>query len=217
MRLLNRWLSKKLLILIATLFILLFSFPFIYRLIVQQYYGQQIFDVDAVPAKPVALVFGAGIYENGDLSDMLRDRMDVAIALYKAGKVEKLLLSGDNRFEDYNEPGAMLAYALMQGVDQEDVQPDYGGRRTYDSCYRAKYIFEVQETVLITQNFHLPRALMLCQQLGIEVVGVSADLQPYLDARWMTIREVGATLQSGWELIVQAPPPVMGETIPIAK
>jgi len=209
--------TKKILIALILTAVFVVSFPFIFRVIVQRTYQPAIYEATAVPETEVALVFGAGIYEDGRMSDMLKDRMDVAIALYEAGKVNKLLLSGDNSFENYDEPGAMVAYALEQGVPEADIQPDYGGRRTYDSCYRAKAIFGVDQAILVTQNFHLPRAMLICDQLGIETAGVSADLQPYISARWMAIREVGATLQSGAEVVWQAPPPVMGEPIPITR
>lgn len=215
--LLNKPYAKKLLIALILFSLFCVSFPFIFRAIIQRTYQPAIYDVSAVPETQVALVFGAGIYEDGRMSDMLKDRMDVAIALYEAGKVNKLLLSGDNSFETYDEPSAMMAYALEQGVPEADLQPDYGGRRTYDSCYRAKEIFQVDQAVLVTQNFHLPRAMFLCDQLGMETVGVSADLQPYIAARWMAIREVGATLQSGADIVWQAPSPIMGEPIPITE
>ena len=92
----------------------------------------------------MALVLGARVYANGRLSGMLRDRVETAVALYKAGKVQKLLMSGDNSSLEYNEPDAMMAHAVAMGVPPEDIQPDYAGRRTYDSCYRASAIFQVE-------------------------------------------------------------------------
>ncbi|MCL4863540.1 MAG: YdcF family protein [Caldilineaceae bacterium] len=165
----------------------------------------------------VAIVFGARIYASGRLSAMLRDRVDTAIDLYKAGKVEKLLMSGDNRFADYDEPGAMMAYAIAQGVPADDIQPDYGGRRTYDTCYRAKAIFQVDSAIVVTQRFHLPRALFLCDQLGIDVVGVAADRRTY-DPRsiaYSETREIPALVAALIDVIRRAPPPVLGEPIPI--
>jgi SanA protein len=135
--------------------------------------------------------------------------------LYENGQVQKLLLSGDNREADYNEPGAMMAYALQRGIPQEDIQPDYAGLRTYDTCYRARHIFQVESAVLITQDFHLPRALFTCSALGIEVVGVSADRQPYRAARWYETRETAATLVALWDVIRRERPAVLGEPIPI--
>lgn len=191
------------------------AFPFIWRAAVKVYYGRHIYSLADVPAERVAIVFGASIRGRGGLSDVLRDRMDTAIALYQDGRVDKLLVSGDNQFAEYDEPGAMMAYAIEQGVAAEDVQPDFGGRRTYDTCYRARYIFQVESAVLVTQDFHLPRAIFTCRRLGIESVGVSADKQPYLGARWYEIRETGATLAALWDVLWQRPAPVLGDPIPI--
>jgi SanA protein len=191
------------------------AFPFIWRTAVKVYYGRHIYNIASAPAERVVIVFGASIRGRGGLSDVLRDRMDTAIALYESGRVQKLLVSGDNQFEEYDEPGAMMAYAIEQGVAAEDVQPDYGGRRTYDTCYRARYIFQVESAVLVTQEFHLPRALFTCSQLGIQSVGVSADKQPYLGARWYEIRETGATLAALWDVLWQRPSPVLGDPIPL--
>ena len=189
--------------------------PFLVRLFVVLNYRSYIIPAADVTDASVAIVFGAQVYPNGRLSDVLRDRMDVAIDLYQADKVQKLLLSGDNQFEDYDEPGSMMAYAIRRGVSPDDIQPDYGGRRTYDSCYRAKYIFGVETAVLITQEFHLSRALLNCRQLGIEAMGVSASVRPYILDRYFALREIPATSLAIWDIIQQNPAPVMGKPIPI--
>lgn len=194
---------------------ILFSLPFMWRLLIVIIYGQHIYPAESVPAQKVAIVYGAGIYGNGRPSDALQDRLDVAIELYKAGKVERLLVSGDNSFENYNEPGVMIDYAREKGIPFEHIQPDYGGRRTYDSCYRARHIFGLDEAVLVTQKFHLPRALFLCRWMGIEAIGVSADLQPYALIRWFQLREIGATAQATLDLVRNNPAPIMGRPIVI--
>ncbi len=200
----------------GVLFLLaLVSLPFVWRKGVQWVYGRSIYTPSTVPADRVAIVFGAAVYQNGRLSSVLRDRMDTAVALYQDGKVQKILVSGDNRFEDYDEPGAMMDYAIERGVHPDDIQPDYGGRRTYDTCYRAREIFQLETAVLVTQQFHLPRALFTCQRLGIEAVGVMADLRPYRAARWYEIRETVATAVALWDTIRQLPAPVLGDPIPI--
>src|SRR5690606_40038352 len=119
-----------------------------------------------------------------------------AVDLYHTGKVDILLLSGGQNGLEYDEPGAMMAHALERGVPAQAIQPDYGGRRTYDSCYRAAHIFQVEQAVLVTQEFHLPRALLLCDNLGIEVVGVKADRRDYAprSIAWSETREVPALL-----------------------
>ncbi len=183
---------------------------------VQLRYGAQVVDgVASAPEAPVAIVFGAGIRADGRLSPMLQDRVDTAIALYKAGKVRKLLMSGDNRFADYNEPGRMYDYAVARGVPAEDIVRDYAGRRTYDTCYRAVEIFGVDSAVLITQRFHLPRALFTCESMGMRATGLSADLRRYGTNFFYRLRDSAATLVAWWDVTIARPTPVLGERIDI--
>ena len=181
------------------------------------YYSRFIYAAQETPPRRVAIVFGARIYPDGRLSAMLRDRVETAVQLYHAGKVQKLLMSGDNRFADYDEPGRMRDYAISRGVPAEDIQPDYAGRRTYDTCYRAKAIFQVDSVVLVTQNFHLPRALFTCRNLGLDAVGASADLQTYqiISIRWSQARELLATDAALVDVLRREPPEVLGEPIPL--
>jgi SanA protein len=184
---------------------------------VQARYQDKIYLLQDAPARRVAIVLGARVYPNGSLSGMLRDRVETAVALYKAGKVQKILMTGDNSREDYNEPDAMKAHAIKLGVRAADIQPDYGGRRTYDSCYRARAIFEVDSAIVVTQAFHLPRTLFTCSQLGLEAVGVVADQRVY-DPRslaWSESREVAATFTALLDVIRRAPPAVLGDPIPL--
>jgi SanA protein len=190
-------------------------FPFAWRTAVSVYYGRHIFTRAEAPTEQVAIVYGAAIYGNSRLSTVLRDRMATAIELYQNGQVQKILVSGDNREVSYNEPGAMMAYAVERGIPPEDIQPDYAGLRTYDTCYRAKHIFQVESAVLITQDFHLPRALFTCNALGIEVIGVAADRHTYRAARWFETRETAATLVALWDVIRRDTPAYLGDPIPI--
>ena len=170
-----------------------------------------------IPATRVAIVFGAGLQRDGTPSPVLRDRVAAATELYFSGKVEKLLLSGDNRFLNYNEPGAMRSYALSLGVPDADLVLDYAGRRTYDTCYRAHAIFGVDEAILVTQGFHLPRALFLCNTLGVKSYGYSADRRDYsrVSNLYWNMRELPATLVAMWEAKVTHPLPVLGDPEPI--
>ncbi len=179
------------------------------------YYHRLIYTPPEVPPARVAIVFGARIYPDGRLSAMLQDRVETAVQLYQVGKVQKLLLSGDNRFAHYNEPQQMKAYALARGIPAEDIQLDYAGRRTYDTCYRAGAVFQLQTAVLVTQKFHLPRALFICRSLGLDTVGVAADLQPYLRRSiwWSRIREIPATVVAFSDVVRQRPAPILGEPI----
>lgn len=175
-------------------------------------------DVSNLTKTRVGIVFGAGLTPSGSVTLVLRDRVDAAAQLYFAGKVEKLLMSGDNRFEDYNEPGAMYDYAVSIGIPAEDIVLDYAGRRTYDTCYRASEIFGIQEAILITQNFHLPRAIFLCQNMGIDAVGYKADLsyyRKYSRLVWNT-RETPATMVAVVEAWITHPLPVLGDPEPIS-
>lgn len=177
----------------------------------------RIFQVSDVSASRAAIVFGAGLLRDGTPSPVLKDRVTAAVQLYQAGKVEKLLMSGDNRFIDYNEPAAMKTYAMGLGVPEEDIVLDYAGRRTYDTCYRAKEIFGLNEAILVTQRYHLPRALFTCQGMGMTVNGVAADLRIYNShsLRFWSLRELPATLVAVWQVWVSHPLPVLGEPEPI--
>ena len=190
---------------------------FMPRFIMSLFAAPRTFTVEDAPATKVAIVFGAGLLRDGSAGPVLSDRMLTAVNLYQAGKVEKILVSGDNRFIEYNEPEAGRQYALEQGVPNEDIVLDYAGRRTYDTCYRAKHIFGVDEAILITQDFHLPRALTLCNWFGVDSVGVEADNRYFLKrARlWWNFRETFAVFQAAWDLMVTKPLPVLGEPEPI--
>lgn len=178
----------------------------------------KIFDeVGEIPKSRVAIVFGAGLKADGTVTRILRDRVNAAIQLYNAGKVEKILFSGDNRVVEYNEPGAMYEYAISQGIPSEDIVLDYAGRRTYDTCYRVKEIFQVDEAILVTQRFHLPRALLLCNSMDIQSTGFSANLSYYLKSSRLiwNIRELPATFVAIIDAYITKPVPVLGDPLPI--
>ena len=179
-------------------------------------YQSTIYDAaDAVPQRSVALVFGAGYWSDGTPSDIMKDRVQAAVDLYQAGQVQKVLFSGDNRFVDYNEPEKMQELAEALGLPPEAIVLDHAGRRTYDTCYRARAIFGLQDAVLITQRYHLPRALYTCQGLGLNVVGYAADRRSYVNIRYYSAREIPALWLSWWDLWFRRPIPVLGDPIPI--
>ena len=194
--------------------ILLLGIP---RLITGIYSNSRIFSVSDVESERAAIVFGAGLRRDGTPTTILRDRVETAVALYKQGKVSKLLFSGDNSQLDYNEPGAMKEYALQMGIPQSDIVLDFAGRRTYDTCYRAKAIFGLDNALLVTQPYHLPRAVFTCNMLGLGGSGVYADNYPYrkISLGYWTMRELPATLVALWELYVSKPEPILGEKEPI--
>jgi SanA protein len=187
------------------------------RLITAIYASARTETVASVRPARVAIVLGAGLRRDGSPTPILEDRVRTAAELYFSGKVEKLLMSGDNRFLDYNEPGAMHDYAAGLGVPEADIVMDYAGRRTYDTCYRAGYIFGVTDAIIVTQDFHLPRAVFLCNSLGVKAVGVSADRRPYHSRSMLiwTARELAATTGAFWDVLIAHPLPVLGEKEPI--
>jgi SanA protein len=201
-----------------TLFILTaFVAVLLPRLVTAIYAASRIYKVETSPARLVAIVFGAGLRRDGTPTTVLRDRVETAVELYKQGRVIKLLMSGDNRFSYYNEPEAMRQYALQLGMPDKDIVLDYAGRRTYDTCYRAKEIFGIKDAILVTQLFHLPRAIYTCNMLGVDSVGVEADHAYYrkITRLFWNIRELPATLTALVEVHLTHPQPVLGNPEPI--
>lgn len=186
-------------------------------LIAELYAPAKTYSADKAPQAPVAIVFGAGLMRDGSPTPILRDRVATAAELYFNGKVEKILMSGDNRFIDYNEPQAMKEFALELGVPEQDIVLDYAGRRTYDTCYRAKSIFGVEQALLVTQHYHQPRALITCNGLGLPANGVESDKRSYnpRSMRFWRVREIPATLMAFIEVFITRPQPVLGEPEPI--
>jgi SanA protein len=192
---------------------------FLSRIILANLSKNQIYTAQNSPTSKVAIVFGAGLKRDGSPTAVLQDRVSTASKLYFNGNVQKILMSGDNRFLDYNEPGAMLEYAIKLGVPEKDIVMDYAGIRTYDTCYRAIHIFGVKDALLITQQFHLPRALYLCRMIGMQTNGVVADLHNYSRGAYSfwQIRESVASAGAIWDIWIGHPVPVMGKPEPIFK
>ncbi len=183
------------------------------NLIIRKNADGKLFNVDDAKPTPVAIVFGAGLYRDGSPMPVLKERIETAVALYDAGKVEKLLMTGDNRFEYYDEPTAMYEYAIELGVPEEDIVRDFAGRRTYDSCVRAKAIFGITEAILVTQEFHVGRAIYLCEAEGIEAQGVPSTGRVFRtdsEISWK-IREVFARMVAFWDVHFIAPSVVLGD------
>lgn len=167
--------------------------------------------VAAVPQMPAAIVFGAGIN-----SREFHDRIETAVSLYKEGKVTKLLMTGDNRYLNYNEPIAMKKAAVALGVPEADITCDFAGFRTYDSLYRAREIFGVKQAILVSQRYHLPRAIFLAHNLGLQVVGVDAAIRSYgAWQSWYDIREIAASEAAWFDVITRRKPKFLGKKEPM--
>ena len=163
----------------------------------------------------IAIVFGAKVWENGEPSHALYDRIITAAELYRAGRVKKILMSGDNQNENYDEPTAMKATAVKLGVPADDVVLDFAGRRTYDTCFRAKKIFEVQKAIVVTQEFHQTRAIYLCNNLGVDSIGITANRRRYEGERYWAFREFFSRASAWFEINFLPFAPVGGQTQPI--
>ena len=187
------------------------------RLITTFYSMNRIYQTDKAPIERLAIVFGAGLRRDGTPTPILRDRVETAASLYFSGKVEKLLMSGDNSIFNHNEPESMRQYAMSLGVPENAIAMDYAGSRTYDTCYRAKAIFGMESALLVTQKFHLPRALFLCNALGLDAYGVAANNRNYRQGAlfiW-NFREQLATVGAFLDVYVNSPMPTLGEPEPI--
>ena len=167
---------KSLFLLVILTFIIDFLFEVNY-LRIPSYTPQ---NIDSMEEFTVAIVPGAGVYGKTP-SSVLEDRLNCAAMLYNKRKVKKILLSGDNGTKSYNELTPMLNYMLRKNVKREDIFMDYAGFRTYDTLARAKYIYGIRDAVIVTQKFHLPRAVFIAQSLDIQVVTLESDLREYKD------------------------------------
>jgi len=145
----------------------------------------------------VAIVFGARVFADGRPTNSLYDRVLTGVELYRAGRVKKLLMTGDRQGDSYDEPAAMKKMATELGVAESDIVLDNDGKRTYDSCYRAREIFEIRKAILVTQDYHQPRALYLCNSLGIDSIGITANRRTYEGENYYHFREF-FSVASAW-------------------
>jgi len=171
-----------------------------------------IFTEEGVPDAPVALVLGAQVYSDGTPSPFLAARLEIASRLLAAGKVRAILVSGDHMRWEYDEPGAMLRQLLDRGVPASKVVLDHAGFDTYDSCARANRIFGVRKAIVVTQAYHLPRAVMLCRRLGVDAYGVGDDTVRQYRRPWLisSTREHGACVKAVFDVISGRDPVHLG-------
>jgi len=168
-------------------------------------------DVDCI------LILGAGLKSDGTPNKMLQERLDKGIELYKRGIAEKLLLSGDNGQVAYDEVNAMMTYAVGEEVPLEDIFLDHAGFSTYESVYRARDVFLVKKVIIITQKYHLPRALYIADGLGLEAYGVIPDLREYNGQTYREIREILARNKDFFKTLLKPEPTYLGDEIPITS
>ena len=166
-----------------------------------------------VPRADVAVVFGAGLWD-GEPSPYLAHRLDAAAKLYRAGRIEVVLVTGDNSREEYDEPDAMRAYLTRHGVPGSRIVSDYAGFDTWDSCVRAKKIFGVDRAVLISQGFHIRRAVALCETAGVSSYGVGVDDRHDVTWYYGTVRELFAAGKAALDAAFRPDPHFLGPEEP---
>jgi len=166
-----------------------------------------------VPRADVAVVFGAGLWD-GEPSPYLAHRLDAAAELYRAGRIEVVLVTGDNSREEYDEPDAMRAYLTRHGVPGSRIVSDYAGFDTWDSCVRAKKIFGVDRAVLISQGFHIRRAVALCETAGVSSYGVGVDDRHDVTWYYGTVRELFAAGKAALDAAFRPDPHFLGPKEP---
>ena len=172
-------------------------------------------EVAALSEVDCILVLGCRVKDDGTPSALLKDRLTKAIELYNLGAAAKLLMSGDHASEEYNEVGAMKRYAVNAGIPTEDIFMDHAGLSTYESLYRAKEIFKADKIVIVTQAYHMYRALYIAEKLGVEAYGIAAADQTYVGQPMRDFREVLARCKDFVISIIKPAPKFMGETVPI--
>jgi SanA protein len=189
------------------------------RLITTTYAWSRMYTVENVAPDRFAIVFGAGLTRSGLPTPVLRDRVQTAAQLYFSGKVQKLLMSGADQFDTHSEPGAMRDYAVSLGVPASAIVLDGDGLRTYDTCYRARNFFGLESAILVTQRFHLPRALFLCNALGLRATGVQAANRRYWPVMLLiwNVREQIATVGALVDVWLGPPSSLVGEPQPILQ
>ncbi|WP_433365459.1 SanA/YdcF family protein [Actinoplanes sp. CA-142083] len=175
-----------------------------------------VYDEQTVPAAPVAIVLGAEVYPGGTPSPFLAARLNIAQRLLEAGKVRAILVSGDHSRWDYDEPGAMQVYLVARGVPAQQVVLDYAGFDTYDSCARAKRVFGVTKAIVVTQTYHIDRAVALCRDQGIEATGVGDDSVRIYRDPWAhsMFRERGAIVKAAADALSHRDPVYLGRHEP---
>lgn len=215
-----KWFLRIFLSLVALGLIAILSIAIINKYVYSNYSDKIKNSIAETPTEDpsrVAIVFGAGVRKDGSPSDVLYDRVLTSAELYRAGRVKKILMSGDNPNAEYDEPSTMKKIAIELGVPESDIVLDFAGRRTYDTCHRAKEIFEIQKAILVTQEFHQARSLYLCNNLGIESIGITANKRVYSgDGNW-SFREFLSVANAWFEMNFVSFEPIKEQKEPIQK
>lgn len=175
----------------------------------------QVHTVEEAPERAVAIVLGAGLTAQGEPTPFLEGRLEVAHRLYEEGRVDAVLVSGDNRTREYDEPTAMRDHLVDAGIPKDRVVRDFAGRGTYDTCVRAKEVFAVPDAIIVSQSYHVPRAVAVCNAIGLDTVGVGDESAREQEQAWSSgeRREYLANVKAAADVISHRDP-VLGSTEP---
>lgn len=210
---------KKITLTLSILLILAMSTVFLINCYVKNSSAKNIVstqEIDNLNNYDCIVVLGCGVQADGKPSAMLSDRLKRATELYKLGVAPKILMSGDHGREGYDEVNTMKDYALSHGVSEEDIFLDHAGFSTYETMYRAKEIFGAEKIIVVTQQYHLYRALYIADKLGLEAVGVNSDYRIYAGQKYRDAREIAARCKDFVTCIIKPEPTFLGETIPVS-
>lgn len=209
--------KKRLFLFLAAAFLLIAAVPFAISAIMCAQVQNRIIPLSEAAAldADAVLVLGARVWDNGSPSGILEDRLITGIAAYEAGASDRLLMSGDHGRDDYDEVNAMKDYAIAEGVPEEAVFMDHAGFSTYESLYRARDIFAVKAVVIVTQRYHLYRALYVAERMGLSAYGVASDLRTYPGMPRFEAREILARLKDFVYTLFMPLPTYLGDVIPI--
>lgn len=184
---------------------------------VQQTGSSYIQDPSLVAEADAILVLGAYVFPDGSVSHMLNDRLTIGYELYAHGKAPKVIVSGDHGQKEYDEVNAMKDFLKNKGIPKEDIFMDHAGFNTYDSMYRARDIFQVESLIIVTQEYHLKRAVFIARALGLEAHGVTSDIRSYLFIERYKLREIAARNKDFFLAKILKPTPAfLGEEIPVS-
>ena len=208
---------KRTLLILIAIALVLASIPFAISAYVCASVSDRIVSLDeaATLDADAILVLGARVHDNGKPSGILKDRLITGIAAYELGASDRLLMSGDHGTEDYDEVNTMKNFALEQGVPSEAIFMDHAGFSTYESVYRARDIFQVKTVLIVTQEYHLYRALYIARALGLNAYGVAADRSSYSGIVGFEAREILARVKDFFYTLIQPLPTYLGDVIPI--
>jgi SanA protein len=213
----RRWAGKAALLVSAAAVLTVIIVFIINAYVMAAVKGRIISEEEASVVEPdCILVLGAGVWDNERPSHILEDRLKQSIELYKAGISDRLLMSGDHGSKDYDEVNVMKKYAVDREIPSEHVFMDHAGFSTYESLYRARDIFQAERVIIVTQEYHLYRALYIAERLGLEAYGIASDRRVYAGKVWNELREVVARVKDFFSCIIKPEPTYLGDVIPIS-